>query len=764
MAKNVILMVGDGMGWEAARAAAIAKQIQAGKTGDTLSDFYTEGKGEGLNFQTLESYTLATTYGTTVADTKGVYSTGNSALLNSSEAIQGPIPADLVDPITGVNPVRPGFEFDPAFNPGAKASGGATTKDANGNLVGYDPAKGGATPWEAGSDPEYIKHSYPDSANTATTLYTGVKSYNNAVAVDLFEQPLETILATANKVGKSTGLVTSVPVDHATPAAASANVNRRGKYDGDFPSLDNILQQQLREYQPTVLLGGGHPLSTVKDAALPEGVEPDFTYIAESTYNELSNNPNSNIYGYSFLERGTDAAATLAAEAAAIDPNAGQRLLGLYGARGQNGNLPVASANGDYSSTGLDQFSLFSSTSGNATDQTPAPDVKRPLAPDETDASFVTRERNENPTLSDLSLAALDVLEDDPDGFWMMIEGGDIDWGLHDDNIDNAVGNTLQFDKAVGDVISWINENGGFEENLLVVTADHDHYLTLNENFPQLLQSQGAEALTVGQNAPAEAGHFFGSDPNIKYGWGSHSNRLVPVYYQGEGSEVLTDLIGKGFESYADQIPGVANAVDQSNIYQAMYAAVTDGAAPLPTPAIPTAADTVVPKPASVVPKTNFASAGGAVVLVDTAGEIFFGSDGADFFDATGSLGGNRIMGQDGNDLILGKANDAIMGGKGDDILFAGKGGNTLTGDAGADQFWVAAGSLPDTGNIITDFTIGTDVIGFAGISGVASFKDVDLVQSGADTRILSPAGGLAIAVLNNITAANLGESSFAFG
>ncbi len=764
MAKNVILMIGDGMGWNAARAAAIAQQINQGNTGTSLSDFYTEGKGSGLNFQTLENYTLATNYGTTIANEKGVYSTGNSALLDSNELITGPIPQDLIIPATGANPVRPGFEFDPTFNPGTKTSGGATTAEASGNLVGYDPVRGGATPWQAGSDPEYIKHSYPDSANTATTLYTGVKSYNNAVGVDIFEQNLESILATANKSGKSTGLVTSVPIDHATPAAAAANVNRRGKYDGEFPSIDNILQQELREYQPTVLLGGGHPLSTTADAALPDGVEPDFTYIRESTYNELSNNPNSNIYGYNFLERGTDAASNLAAAAASIDPNSGQRLLGLYGARGQNGNLPVASANGDYSLTGLDMFSLFSSTSGNATDQTPNPDMERPLAPGETDAEFIARERNENPTLSDLSLAALDVLEDDPDGFWMMIEGGDIDWGLHDDNLDNVIGNTLEFDRAVGNVIDWINGNGGFEENLLIVTADHDHYLTLNDNFPELLQQQGAEALTFGTNSADEAGHYFGSSPDIKYGWGSHTNRQVPVYYQGAGSEVLTDLIGDGFDSYGNAIPGIANTVDQTHIYQAMYAAITNGAQPLPTPPIPTAATSVEPVTASIVPEFSFAAAGGDTIEIDTYGQIFFGGDGDDFFDATNSKGGNRIFGRDGDDLILGGANDMIVGGAGDDVLFAGEGGNTLTGGAGADQFWVAYGGIPGAGNIITDFTIGTDMIGFGGISGVSSFADVDLVQSGADTRILSPAGGLAIAVLQNVLAANLSASSFAFG
>jgi alkaline phosphatase len=58
MAKNTIIMIGDGMGWEMTRAAAIYKQIQEGKTGASLSDFYTAGKGTGLNMQTLTGYTI----------------------------------------------------------------------------------------------------------------------------------------------------------------------------------------------------------------------------------------------------------------------------------------------------------------------------------------------------------------------------------------------------------------------------------------------------------------------------------------------------------------------------------------------------------------------------------------------------------------------------------------------------------------------------------------------------------------------------------
>jgi alkaline phosphatase len=567
--RNTILMIGDGMGWEITRAAAIQSAIVQGKSGQTLKDFYTQGRGSGLKMQTLKGYALSTTYGTTIADTSGKYSGNNSALDDSQ-------------PLTGASPIRPNFKFDPKFNPGQHGkSSAAPAPVRSGNLVGYDPLKGGMNPWTSGTDREYIKASYPDSANTATTLYTGVKSYNNAIAVDIYERPLTTILKTAANLGKSTGLVTSVPIDHATPGAAAANVNRRSKYDTNSPGatpLDNILQQELRIYQPTVLLGGGHPLSNI-NKPLPTGVEPDHTYISETTYRELNTRPNNNIYKYTFRERGANAAKVLAQTAAQIDPNRGQRLLGVYGARGQNGNIPVSSANRDYSTTGLDIFKVH-------TTRGLQPDTTRPLAQNETNPQFIQRERNENPTLNDLTQAALTVLGKDPDGFWLMIEGGDIDWAAHDNNIDNLIGTTLDFDQSVGTVIKWIENHGGWNRNQLIVTADHDHYFTLNDDFPRRLRQQGAERLTDVDTA-IDSGHYWGSQPAVakdttgkelpetgKYGWGSHTNRPVPVYYQGFASDVLTKSIGQGFKLYDNNIPGIPGLTDQVHIYQTQLAAV----------------------------------------------------------------------------------------------------------------------------------------------------------------------------------------------
>jgi alkaline phosphatase len=609
---NVILMIGDGMGWEAARAAAIAN-------GGT---FYKEGKGNGLNMQKLTGYTYATTYGTTVEG-----GTGNSALTTAN-------------PITGASPVRPGFTFNPQLNPGkgvrntagtaaVPCQTGAGKAGNGGNIVGYQPAKGGPNPWtplspEAAADREYIKCSYPDSANTASTLYTGVKSYNNAMSVNIYEKPApETILQTAKRLGKSTGVVTSVPITHATPGAAVSTVNRRNKYDNDLPSLDNILQQAIRQdlpdpnsydtkgikpFLPTVLLGGGHPLdfqnATKQTTTQPAG--DGYVYIKPSTYSQLKYNPTRNPYGYTFLERDSnvtytndlsqikDAGDELLAKSRQLDPNQGDRLLGLYGARGQNGNLPFLTANRDYSSTGLDAFSVYSTAAmgSSATSngpQVPKPDTIRPLAngidngQGETAAQFIAKEVKANPTLAEMTQAALNVLGKDKDGFWLMVEGGDIDWSLHDDNMDNLIGTVYSFDNAVKTVVDWVGQNGGWRKNVLIVTADHDHYLTLNDNFPKLLNQAGAEALTYAQHNPAEAGHFFGSEPTVKYGWGSHTNRMVPVYYQGDRLP-LANYIGKPVD-YVDappngpkqryQIPGVPNAVDQSHIYKAMIEALT---------------------------------------------------------------------------------------------------------------------------------------------------------------------------------------------
>jgi alkaline phosphatase len=781
MAKNTIIMIGDGMGWEMTRAAAIYQQIRDGKTGTTLADFYTSGKGTGLNMQTLTGYTIATTYGTTVPNASGVYNSGQAAVVDS----KGVVGSTGLTTVTNVtNSDAPGFVFNPTFNPGTTPTGGATVASGTvGNLVGYDPIKGGALPWLTGTDKEYIKYSYPDSANTATTLYSGIKTYNGATGVDIFENPVESVLAKAALAGKSTGLVTSVPIDHATPAAAASNVNNRNKFDNGYgdTALDSILQQELRIYQPTVLLGGGHPLSS-SATGLPAGVEPrDNTYIKEETYQELSKKPTSNIYGYTFLERGDNAASVLANTAATIDPEKGGRLLGLYGARGQDGNLPVSSADGDYSTTGLAMFSVNTSK-GLATD------TVRPLRANETDAQFIATERNQNPTLDDLSKAALSVLGKDKDGFWLMIEGGDIDWAAHDNNLDNLIGATLDFDKAIGSVIAWINANGGWADNELIVTADHDHYLTLNGDLPTLIRNStdtatGFSTLTT-NNTIAGSGQQWGTTDNDKYGWGNHSNRPVPVYYQGPESSLLTAQIGTGYEAYGKQVQGIPNLIDQVDIAQTMFASVAETAQQNLVSGTAGSDNLFIAAGTDGVQDTIFAGAGndeidfslnpnarnnyvdgglGNDTIFVSRNDNVFGSEGNDTFYAADGFGNNRMSGGAGDDLFFLGSNDRALGGDGNDKFFARGGGNTISGGAGADQFWIASGAVPSAANTIVDFQVGTDVIGISKSLGLtaASFS---LAQVGANTAINLVGGGQTVATLTGIQASSLNTNQFVFG
>ena len=97
------------------------------------------------------------------------------------------------------------------------------------------------------ADPETF---VTDSAAAATTMSTGVKTYNGAIGVDLDGQPVPTALEIAAALGKSTGLVTTSQVTDATPAAFGAHVADRGEQS-------EIARQFLESSRPDIILGGG---------------------------------------------------------------------------------------------------------------------------------------------------------------------------------------------------------------------------------------------------------------------------------------------------------------------------------------------------------------------------------------------------------------------------------------------------------------------------------------------------------------------------
>ena len=154
------------------------------------------------------------------------------------------------------------------------------------------------------------------------------------------------------------------------------------------------------------------------------------------------------------------------------------------------------------------------------------------------------------------------------------------------------------------------------------------------------------------------------------------------------------------------------------------------------------------------------------LVNVDDRG---FGGDGDDFINAAvgvGQPGDLNSSGRNtyldvgnGDDHLIAGSNGELHGGNDDDLLsIRGGGGNLLYGDAGADQFWIANGQLPDavsveypegtddllpegislpelvdTRNTIMDFELGVDRIYISGIEGVSSFEDLQLLPAFSD-------------------------------
>jgi len=77
---------------------------------------------------------------------------------------------------------------------------------------------------------DYVRKKPTDSAASATAMATGFKTYNGAIGVDTAKTNLKNIIERLEQLGKATGVVTTVPFSHATPAAFVVHNEKRGHY------------------------------------------------------------------------------------------------------------------------------------------------------------------------------------------------------------------------------------------------------------------------------------------------------------------------------------------------------------------------------------------------------------------------------------------------------------------------------------------------------------------------------------------------------
>ncbi|MFT5163711.1 MAG: alkaline phosphatase [Alteromonadaceae bacterium] len=123
---------------------------------------------------------------------------------------------------------------------------------------------GMASTHSRGTQKNHTDNTYvTDSAASATALSTGVKTYNQAVAVDINDQPLQTIMEYAKSLGKKTGLVVTSQINHATPASFVAHNTYRYNYNAIADDYyDNRVNGQ---FVADLMFGGGKKYFIRKD-------------------------------------------------------------------------------------------------------------------------------------------------------------------------------------------------------------------------------------------------------------------------------------------------------------------------------------------------------------------------------------------------------------------------------------------------------------------------------------------------------------------
>ncbi|NNJ61891.1 MAG: alkaline phosphatase [Dactylosporangium sp.] len=340
---------------------------------------------------------------------------------------------------------------------------------------------------------DYVKSGATDSAAASTTMSTGVKTYSGAIGVDPAGADLVHAFQKAEETGRSTGVVTSVQLSHATPAGFVAhNVTRN-----DYPGIAN---EMIYDSATDVIMGGGHPCYDAN--GVPNGCTNTTKYVGgDATWADL-----------------TDVDGALGADA---NGDGSQDPWTLVQARDEFRSL--ARGKTPQRVIGVPQVyqTLQQSRRCDATEVNPLTGVNACI-----DAPYRVPVTTSVPTLAEMSKAALNVLDNDRDGFALMIEGGAVDWASHN----NAVGRTIEeqadFNRAVTAVVAWINRNGGWRDNLLVVTGDHEcGYLTGPSSDPTWTSvvSQGRAAV------PLAEFHSTG-----------HTNSLIPLFAKGSGSSLLS--------------------------------------------------------------------------------------------------------------------------------------------------------------------------------------------------------------------------------
>lgn len=315
----------------------------------------------------------------------------------------------------------------------------------------------------------------PDSAGTMTAMMSGVKTDVGVIGVDedivrgdcstVFGNELVTALEMAEIIGRSTGIISTARITHATPAATYAKSADRNWEDiSDMPvaaieaGCEDIASQlvnfedNLKARYPyahringiDVVMGGGRRHFLPRDPAFnsPDAVssiEGDRTDGRDLTAEWQDMYPEGE---YIFDQMGFDA----------IDANSTEKV-----------------------------FALFN----------------------ESHMQYEADRANDiagEPSIAEMTAKTIDILDNNKKGYFLVVESGRIDHGHHAGSAYNALTDTIAFSDAIKAAV----DASDMSETLIIVTADHSHVFTI-AGYPKRGNPILGKVVGVGSDTPSLA-------------------------------------------------------------------------------------------------------------------------------------------------------------------------------------------------------------------------------------------------------------------
>jgi alkaline phosphatase len=342
-----------------------------------------------------------------------------------------------------------------------------------------------------------------DSAAAATAIATGAKTFNGSVSIDQNGRELTTILELARASGRSVGLVSTCQITDATPAAFAAHVPHRA-------DQSEVARQYIDRNRVDVILGGGaahwYPWGATLPPALTAdascrgiGADGDLVALARET-------------GYEFVADATGLCASL--DQRRRKP--GGPLLGLFAAQ---------------------EFFVQSAEGFGAVYDPPV-------------------------ALADLTSAAIEILDQNPRGFFLMVEESAIDRMAHRNNAPLMLKGVLELDRAVQVALAFADRA---PDTLVVVTADHECgglAVAGSQDQPYPYEPGGGllDTMLAGEDGPFPVAD---ADYGFVVGWATtgHTAAPVPITASGPGAERLAGEIEN-----TDLFPAMTEAMDLAGV------------------------------------------------------------------------------------------------------------------------------------------------------------------------------------------------------